>query len=115
MVLIVSDLSTYGLILCHHARFLINVQNCCLSDEGNEEGLETGSAIPEESPSTVGDLRTHWDWQATHHVAIYSHTSLAAALEATLAEVDHGDHRHGDFTLPLNADLPMEVRSLGCA
>lgn len=84
-----------------------------LPNEGNEEGLETGSAIPEDSPSTVGDLRTHWDWQATHHVAIYSHTSLAAALEATLAEVDHGDHRHGDFTLPLNADLPMEEPAFG--
>lgn len=77
--------------------------------------METGSDIPEESPSSVDDLPVRWDWQATHHVAIYSHTSLAAALEATMAELDHGDHSHGNYALPLNAESPMEVRSLDCA
>lgn len=80
-----------------------------------EEGLETGSDVAEESLSSAGGSPARWDWQATHHVAIYSHTSLAAALEATMAEVDHGDRRHGDYTQPLNEEPPMEVRSLDYA
>ena len=93
---------------------LIKYKIVSLSDEGMEDGLEPSSDIAEESASSVGDLPPRWDWQATHHVAIYSQTSLAA-LEATMAEVNHGGDLHGDYTLPLNEALPMEVRSLKCA
>lgn len=52
-----------------------------------------------------------WSWQQTHHVAIYSHTSLAAALKALDAEGDqHDEHNRGEYTQPLNEEMPTEVR-----
>lgn len=76
--------------------------------------MEAGSDETDVSPSSsVGDMpAARWGWQETHHVAIYSHTSLAAALEALEAEGDHDDqNHHGDYTQPRNEEEPpMEVR-----
>lgn len=73
-----------------------------LSNEGLEDTLETSSEATDESPSSGADLPPHrWDWRETHHVAIFSQTSLAAALEATMTEPDHGD-----YTVPPNEEVP---------
>lgn len=83
-----------------------------------EEALEAGSDATEESPSSsVDDTPARWGWQETHHVAIFSHASLAATLEALEADGDHGDRSNDDYTqMPSNEQLSqMEVRFLCCA
>lgn len=92
-----------------------------LADEGMEEGNEAGSDTTSMSPaSSVGDMPTaRWGWQETHHVAIYSHASLAAAMEAMEAEDHHHHHRrddhtvNGDYTLPTDEQSTLEDPACG--
>lgn len=71
------------LLVCHlsYASVLLDLNsNGSLQSDAEEPGVS--------SDTTDEFLATPWEVQA-HHIAIYSHTSMAAALEELMADSEH--------------------------
>jgi hypothetical protein len=67
-----------------------------LLDSNSNGGLQSDAEEPGLSSDTTDEFpTTPWEVQA-HHIAIYSHTSMAAALEELMAETEHA----GGYTSP---------------
>lgn len=75
-----------------------------LLDSNLNGDLQSDAEEPGVSSDTTDEFpTTPWEVQA-HHIAIYSHTSMAAALEELMAETEHA----GGYTSP---NIEHEVSS----